>query len=464
VAEAGDLSTKLARAMESAVELARDRGHSALSPLHVIVALGRRRDSVVGVAMRRVGVTSGELEGPVWAALGVGDVRPWLGDVAFDVDMTSVWTRACREAARDHRCVRSGDIVRLAFGGRASYPRRIIHRSIDVDALCAEVAQLDRTEDECAADGGSEAWDHAQALAAVGADDRTGVGEALHGQPNAATRIGSRLAWTELSCGECRLRISGVDRDETWRLDIDSPLQLESEDHILLAGLAPSNADAGRAVWASGRVSQVVLSAGGWLCSSPVPDAPRAIVFHDLRGQEVRRYDLEILERPFVRETAGHTVEFGIEAAGQLPEGYDIPISRDAERALFFAALEAQDANRVLSSVDFILGILRRADSTGAEILSSSGIDLVTARRLAAEVCKASADDAPDYARPLGRTIGVAKREAFRCGHREAGTRHLILAVLDDTFSPARLLLDKMVSASELIDRIERSWRAEPND
>jgi hypothetical protein len=94
------------------------------------------------------------------------------------------------------------------------------------------------------------------------------------------------------------------------------------------------------------------------------------------------REDKTIL-RPYLGETVRRQIENKVTRGAKISTSVDLPLSRDAKRALAFAAEEAKMLrHEQIDTGHLVLGLLRVETSLAAEMLRENGISLETMRGL----------------------------------------------------------------------------------
>ncbi len=117
-----------------------------------------------------------------------------------------------------------------------------------------------------------------------------------------------------------------------------------------------------------------------------------------------------------------------------------------------YTIVAAQEEARSLnhSHIDtehLLLGLLREDQGTAAPPLASAGITLEAARQAIEELVGRGERPSPGhipFTKPAKQCLEVALREALQLGHRDIGTGHLLLALIDSDDSVAVTVLRRL--------------------
>src|SRR5262245_62283601 len=104
--------------------------------------------------------------------------------------------------------------------------------------------------------------------------------------------------------------------------------------------------------------------------------------------------------------------------------------TRGAKKALALAHEAAQDAGADIEAEHLLVGIARERNGLGARILTRLGVSPEEIDRQVGVRPQTTTRGAP--AAGVGRAIELAFEEAVLLRHREVGTEHLLLGVLNE--------------------------------
>ncbi|MFE6778904.1 Clp protease N-terminal domain-containing protein [Streptomyces sp. NPDC057702] len=106
-----------------------------------------------------------------------------------------------------------------------------------------------------------------------------------------------------------------------------------------------------------------------------------------------------------------------------------------ARNALVAAHGEAKAAgSSEVGPTHLTLGLLGEPEAPAAQAIRAQGVPLERVREAALAALPAPADEVPElvpYSAGARKTLELTFREALRLGHREVGTEHLLLALLE---------------------------------
>ena len=120
--------------------------------------------------------------------------------------------------------------------------------------------------------------------------------------------------------------------------------------------------------------------------------------------------------------------------------------TRQAENALKLAKTTAQSCNHSYIGTEHILvGLLKEKEGTAGRILEEFNVEEEALSRLIEELIAPSevlvAEKAPEYSPRAEKVISMALKEAENQKETQAGTEHLLVAMLGETDCVATRLL-----------------------
>jgi ATP-dependent Clp protease ATP-binding subunit ClpA len=195
-----------------------------------------------------------------------------------------------------------------------------------------------------------------------------------------------------------------------------------------------------------------------------------------------RNADFKRLVRQRMRKTGeayttarAHLARRQANAGGTAMEPFD-RFTRHARQALAAAHAEASGSGADIGAEHLLLGLLRVEDGMAAKVLEQLGVDRrALGGGLRAE--RASTAAAARLTAEARRALELAIREAAGLGHGFVGTEHLLLGILGEGASTARLALaDAGVDLDRTRDRVRRepptvgagrradAWQPQPAD
>ena len=131
---------------------------------------------------------------------------------------------------------------------------------------------------------------------------------------------------------------------------------------------------------------------------------------------------------------------------------------RFTERTRDALTLAQDEARRLghayIGTEHVLLGILRRTDSIGAQILAGAGVQLDTVRSAVEQTIgrgQATGDGERPLTPRLKRVFDLAVKEAKALDHDYVGTEHLVLGILGEGEGVAALILSERGVTAERV-------------